>query len=69
MPMMRGGGWRIDGDGGGSCCAQDTSRKYVASETKYSILFGLFWNPIAFRHRFLKGGYARNTPMTEEILL
>ena len=43
---MRGEGWRIDGDGGGSCCAQDTPRKYVAS--KYSIIFGLFWNPIAF---------------------
>jgi len=66
---MGGGGWRIDGDGGGSCCAQDIPRKYIASETRYYIIFGLFWNPKAFRHRSKKGGYARNTTMTKEILL
>jgi hypothetical protein len=31
MALMGGGEWRIDCDGGGSCCAQDIPCKYILS--------------------------------------
>jgi len=67
---MGGGGWRIDGDGVGEVVVRRTYpvSTYLASETKYSI-FRTFLEPHNILLQVKKSGYARNTTMTEEILI